>query len=1046
MSFSSLLMVIFSCQLCSSFNFEPRLPIVKRGPASSYFGFSVAEHMIAEDETRRRISESVILVGAPKAQSSQPGTNHSGLVFRCPLSTLHTDCNPLSIEQDDRPPEPSVSKDDQWLGVSVKSQGPGGYVLTCAHRYVQKGPDFQWGQGICYSLTQYLDFQRAWEPCFNRPVFKAHEQYGYCQAGTSADISEDNDLVIGTPGPYTWRGTIFTNSIRFGIRDDKSWYSGPVIEGASPVDKYSYLGMSVTTGRFFSEKLSFVGGAPRSDGVGQVIFYSKAKPVSLFQIDAILDGEQFGSSFGYSLTSLDVNGDRKLDLIVGAPFFYSKSEGGAVYVYLNSPESLLNNTYALRLTGPPESRFGFSLTSLGDINQDGFNDLAIGAPYEEGGGAVYIYLGSKDGIKKNAVQIIHATDLPSRAGVTRTFGYALSGSMDLDKNGYPDLLVGAYEQDSAILLRARPIINIVTSVRGKLTNIDPTNNFCDEEPSIKMVCFPFEACFRFNSNLTHGVVKLAYKIEAETFEPGKKYYRVKFSSTMDTDKPNIVEKDIVIKGDKVEQQMYCSRELVFLKDKSDIQNAVKFKLTYSLVQKEPEFPYPGDPLPDINKYPILNQEEAHRIFEARFLKDCGSNDVCESDLVVGAQLHLPQENSQYVLLLGEEHVNLTLRVGNRNEPAYEANVYITHPASLSYVGRKSIRGDQLECLPVNKTLLRCELGNPFPKKGETEIQLRFNPKSLLDDEQMITFHIEANTTSKDISPLKNVMNLTAKVVRVAELEIKGSTEPDQVFYGGDIKGESSMVYEEDIGSIVVHTYVVTNRGPWRARRLEVVIDWPYEVENQREHGKWLLYLLETQVQGNGYCETGEFLNPLKLRRKSDLVPPSAPQRKRPKREVMPEEVREDGKIQTVVTMDCYKKTARCFKFSCFLTDLRADQTAVIKLRARLWNSTFVEDYAYGISQVHIHSHARIKIDSALDIQQQRLDNDFSFAKTKAYPDLELLPPQEAPLCALILAIILGILILIVFITIMYKLGFFERKKYGYLAGTEEERDAGQREF
>lgn len=59
MSFSSLLMVIFSCQLCSSFNFEPRLPIVKRGPVSSYFGFSVAEHMIAEDETRRRISESV---------------------------------------------------------------------------------------------------------------------------------------------------------------------------------------------------------------------------------------------------------------------------------------------------------------------------------------------------------------------------------------------------------------------------------------------------------------------------------------------------------------------------------------------------------------------------------------------------------------------------------------------------------------------------------------------------------------------------------------------------------------------------------------------------------------------------------------------------------------------------------------------------------------------------------------------------------------------------------------------------------------------------
>lgn len=74
-----------------------------------------------------------------------------------------------------------------------------------------------------------------------------------------------------------------------------------------------------------------------------------------------------------------------------------------------------------------------------------------------------------------------------------------------------------------------------------------------------------------------------------------------------------------------------------------------------------------------------------------------------------------------------------------------------------------------------------------------------------------------------------------------------------------------MFYEEDVGGVVVHSYVATNRGPWKARRLEVIIDWPYEVENHREHGKWLLYLLEAQVQGNGYCETGDLINPLKLR-------------------------------------------------------------------------------------------------------------------------------------------------------------------------------------
>ena len=86
-----------------------------------------------------------------------------------------------------------------------------------------------------------------------------------------------------------------------------------------------------------------------------------------------------------------------------------------------------------------------------------------------------------------------------------------------------------------------------------------------------------------------------------------------------------------------------------------------------------------------------------------------------------------------------------------------------------------------------------------------------------------------------------------------------------MFYGGEVRGESSMVYEEDVGSLVVHTYVVTNRGPWKARRVEVAIEWPYEVENGRHHGKWLLYLLETQVQGSGYCDTEDVVNPLKLR-------------------------------------------------------------------------------------------------------------------------------------------------------------------------------------
>lgn len=53
--------LLISCylnDLCSCFNLEPRLPVIKRGDPSSYFGFSVAQHLTV-DETRRKISDAL---------------------------------------------------------------------------------------------------------------------------------------------------------------------------------------------------------------------------------------------------------------------------------------------------------------------------------------------------------------------------------------------------------------------------------------------------------------------------------------------------------------------------------------------------------------------------------------------------------------------------------------------------------------------------------------------------------------------------------------------------------------------------------------------------------------------------------------------------------------------------------------------------------------------------------------------------------------------------------------------------------------------------
>lgn len=100
------------------------------------------------------------------------------------------------------------------------------------------------------------------------------------------------------------------------------------------------------------------------------------------------------------------------------------------------------------------ARFGLSLTSLGDINLDGFGDFAVGAPYDgkNGRGAVYIYHGSKEGPLPKASQVIYAEDVAG-SGYLSTFGFSLSGGIDLDGNIYPDLVVGAYEANKAIVFK-----------------------------------------------------------------------------------------------------------------------------------------------------------------------------------------------------------------------------------------------------------------------------------------------------------------------------------------------------------------------------------------------------------------------------------------------------------------------------------------------------------------------------------------------------------------------------------------------------------------
>lgn len=332
--------------------------------------------------------------------------------------------------------------------------------------------------------------------------------------------------------------------------------------------------MAVTGGHYYGDFMSYAAGAPRSNDHGQVVIFSKSQSLSnvdvTMKVSQIFDGEQFGSSFGYEVITADINGDETDDLLVAAPFYFSKTEGGAVYVYQNHNHKLPSN-YTTKLTGKLESQFGMAMTNIGDINKDGCDDIAIGAPYE-GNGVVYIYLGSKDGLTAKPSQIITPSTL--NLNTIKTFGSSLSGKVDFDDNSYPDLLIGAYNSAAAIALLSRPITNIKTYVEGsELKNIDPTKQGCSRDPTSNLTCFTFEACCSISPYLSSSgkTLRLLYTIEAETYNNKKKFSRVFFGPDMKS-RSNIVKRAIDV---QINNQKFCQNEIVYIKENTrDIQTPI----------------------------------------------------------------------------------------------------------------------------------------------------------------------------------------------------------------------------------------------------------------------------------------------------------------------------------------------------------------------------------------------------------------------------------------------------------------------------------------
>ncbi|KAI3365698.1 hypothetical protein L3Q82_010762, partial [Scortum barcoo] len=510
--------------------------------------------------------------------------------------------------------------------------------------------------------------------------------------------------------------------------------------------------------------------------------------------------QQSGEYFGAEVCAMDLNRNSYTDLIlISSPMYIDTDREGRVYVCgltgLNV-ECTFNYPSILRGKASDKGRFGSSLAVLPDLNGDGFNDLAVGAPLEDDGqGSIYIFHGEGGGrINPDYSQRIAGSKVLSGL---KFFGMSISqSSFDHSGDKLPDLAVGS--KGKVVLLRSKPIVMVQASVSFSPNQISTQDSNCSQPlENTATICFTM----------------------SKRSEVDKAQAKIYFNFTLDYTR-KVPNNRAYISGKKREETGSVKLDL-------QIQTCSKVKFSIEAcpedalnpVNNELRYTFEGLSSGTDLSPSLAQQAQTTSSHSLGFEINCGTDGTCVDNLKVDFNF----SKSSEVKVGIDDLLDVTVSVENNGENSYNSRVILTYPPGLSYRKFTSLQG-RIECTSLDS--------EDNSVRGKTDCTV-FKPIFKSNTKAFFTVSYGIETTSQLDRSIFVTANATSGNQAHSESSVLYKRKEIDVKYSIHVTIESSLSYnnftygENNLQKPVVQPIVVTNNI--RPLNLTVVIKVPVKL-------------------------------------------------------------------------------------------------------------------------------------------------------------------------------------------------------------------------